>query len=234
MTTHRYRLQERLGRGGMGEVWRGWDQVLDRPVAVKLLPRPDHRASLEGLRREARAAARLNHPRVVAVYDLEDRGEQPCMVMEYVQGQSLAELLESRGALSPDHAVRLVAQAAAGLAAAHRKAVVHRDVKPANPLVSGDGTVKVCDFGIARYADAAVATARTGQLVGTTGYLAPERARGEPATPASDVYSLGCVLYELLTGQPPFAAVDGTPCALQRRRETVHGGVGPWPLGHRG
>ncbi|MBC9714758.1 serine/threonine protein kinase [Streptomyces sp. TRM66268-LWL] len=190
----------------MGEVWRGWDRMLERPVALKLLPRPDDAESLIRLRSEARAAARLNHPGVVAVYDLEDRGEQPCLVMEYVSGQSLAQLLTSRGPQRPSRSADLAAQTAAGLAAAHRQGVVHRDVKPGNLLLSSDGPVKVCDFGIARYTDATTAVTRTGHLIGTTGYLAPERARGESATPASDVYSLGCVLYELLTGRPPFTA----------------------------
>lgn len=200
----RYQLQEQLGRGAMGEVWRAADQLLGRPVAVKLL-RAEAAADAERLRLEAQTAGRLNHPNVVGVYDFGSHHGQPYLVMEFVDGWSLAQERSLRGVLHPYDAAAIAAQAAAGLAAAHQCGVIHRDIKPANVMLTGDRTAKIADFGIARFADeAASALTVTGKILGTADYLAPERALGRPAQPASDVYSLGCVLYELLTGRPPF------------------------------
>lgn len=204
----RYRLDELVGRGGMGEVWRAEDKVLRRSVAVKLLlPHRADETAAERFRREAQAAARLSHPNVVAVYDFGTHEDSLFLVMELVDGRTLTQELAERGPLPPAEAVAGIAQAAAGLAAAHGQGLVHRDIKPGNLLLMADGTVKVADFGIARFiSETETELTGAGQLVGTTYYLAPERAKGDPAGPESDIYSLGCVLYQLVTGRPPFDA----------------------------
>ena len=199
--TERYRLDRPLGRGGMATVYLARDTELDRPVAVKVLDAAD-----EGLRerfvREARLAARLSHPNVVGVFDAGEDGGRPYIVMEHVEGETVAELLARRGRLPPEEARGLAVQAARGLAHAHAAGLVHRDIKPQNLLLREDGTLKIADFGIARATEDTSLT-QPGTVLGTAAYLAPEQARGERATPASDVYSLGAVLYELLTGKPP-------------------------------
>ncbi|MFI8534976.1 protein kinase [Streptomyces aquilus] len=200
----RYQLRELLGRGAMGEVWRASDQVLGRLVAVKLL-RAEEAADAERFRLEAQTAARLNHPNVVGMYDFGSHHDQLYLVMELVDGWSLAQERALRGVLPPEEAAAVAAQAAAGLSAAHQQGVIHRDIKPANLMLATDRTVKVADFGIARFATADSTLTATGKILGTADYLAPERALGRSAQPASDVYSLGCVLYELLTGRPPFS-----------------------------
>jgi serine/threonine-protein kinase len=223
----RYRLDAPLGRGGMGEVWRASDQVLGREVAVKVVPadRADDTA-LARFHTEARAAARLNHPHVVAVYDFEAVANRCYLVMELMTGQSLQRELAARGTLPPARVAGIAAQVAAGLAAAHGQDVVHRDIKPSNLLLAADGTVKIADFGVARFTDeVSIRLTATGQIIGTGLYLAPERARGRPAGPASDVYGLGCVLYELLTGRPPFLADN--PVALL----WLHADASPHPPG---
>ena len=200
----RYRLERRLGGGGMAEVHLARDVELDRPVAVKLLA--EHLAEDAELRerfvREARIAARLAHPNVVAVYDAGDEDGTPFIVMECVEGETLADLLRREGPLDPDRAVGLARQACAGLAHAHAAGLVHRDVKPGNLLLRRDGMLKVADFGIARAAETTRLTL-AGTILGTAAYLAPEQATGEEVTPAADVYSLGAVLYECLAGRPP-------------------------------
>lgn len=206
----RYRLDDRIATGGMGEVWRAADLVLGRPVAVKLL-REDyaqHPETLERFRAEARHTAAVSHPGIARMYDYgEPRpGQPPFLVMELVEGVPLTDLL-ARGPLDPARVMDLVAQAAAGLHAAHAAGLVHRDIKPGNLLVSPDGTVKITDFGIAHAAGSAPLT-RTGALIGTPAYLAPERVTGASAGPASDLYSLGIVAYECLAGAQPYA---GTP-----------------------
>jgi eukaryotic-like serine/threonine-protein kinase len=209
----RYRLVELLGRGAMGEVWRARDTALGRDVAVKLLL--EHTAApdaVERFRREAQTAARLNHPNVVAAYDFGEEDGRGYLVMELVPGRSLRDELAERGRLGVEEARRLAGQAATGLAAAHAQGVVHRDVKPGNLLLTAEDTVKVADFGIARAAaEAASALTTTGEMLGTTPYLAPERGMGADAESASDVYALGCVLYEMLCGRPPFT---GEPAAV--------------------
>jgi serine/threonine-protein kinase len=199
----RYRLESPVAAGGAGEVWRGRDEVLGRAVAVKLL-RAEYASQPETLgrfRAEARHAASVAHPGVAQVYDYGEDG-RPYLVMELVEGPSLAGVLAG-GPLGAGQAVDVVAQAAAALAAAHAAGLVHRDIKPGNLLLGPGGVVKVTDFGIAHAAGSAPVT-RTGTLVGTPAYLAPERAAGQPATPASDLYSLGIVGYECVTGAPPF------------------------------
>ncbi|MGW4083588.1 serine/threonine-protein kinase [Streptomyces sp. NPDC004822] len=204
----RYRLIESIGRGGMGEVWRAYDETLDRQVAVKLLlPQDSDPTAASRFRLEARTASRIDHPNVVGVRDFGEHDNQLYLVMELVEGDSLARVLTQSGAQPADRVARMAAQAAAGLSAAHRQGVVHRDIKPGNLLLDADGTLKIGDFGIARFLDdPGAALTATGQIVGTSLYLAPERALGKPAGPASDVYALGCVLYQLLTGRPPFNA----------------------------
>ncbi|MFF7977401.1 protein kinase [Streptomyces sp. NPDC007905] len=173
-------------------------------MAVKLL-HTEQAADAERFRLEAQTAGRLNHPNVVGMYDLGSHHDRLYLVMELVDGWSLAQARSLRGVLNPQDAAAIAAQAAAGLAAAHQRGVIHRDVKPANVMLSGDRKAKIADFGIARFTDeAASALTVTGKILGTADYLAPERALGRPAQPASYVYSLGCVLYELLTGRPPF------------------------------
>jgi serine/threonine protein kinase len=201
----RYRLEQPLGHGGMASVFLARDTELERPVAVKLLAEnltgdPSFR---ERFVREARLAARLSHPNVVSVYDAGEDGGRPYIVMEHVDGESLADVLASRGRLAPEDARALALQAASGLAHAHGAGLVHRDVKPQNLLLGSDGTLKIADFGIARAAEATALT-QAGTVLGTAAYLSPEQALGEEVGPAADVYSLGAVLYELLTGRPPF------------------------------
>ncbi|MER5184835.1 serine/threonine-protein kinase [Streptomyces sp. NPDC002896] len=202
----RYELHDPIGRGAMGEVWRAFDESLGRPVAVKLLlPQDADPTAASRFRLEAQTAGRLNHPHLVGVFDFGEYEDRLFLVMELVGGDSLARHLASTGPMPAGQVARIAAQAAAGLAAAHQQGIVHRDIKPANLLLDADGTVKIGDFGIARFLDdPAAALTTTGQIVGTSLYLAPERALGQPADPACDVYSLGCVLYQLLTGRPPF------------------------------
>jgi hypothetical protein len=202
----RYRLGHRLAAGGMGEVWRGMDLVLDRPVAVKLLRAEyaQHPDTLARFRAEARHAGALSHPAIAHVYDYGEAGpwQPPFLVMELVDGPPLSELLR-RGPLDPERVMDVIAQAAAGLGAAHAAGLVHRDIKPGNLLLGPGGTVKITDFGIAHAAGSAPLT-HTGTLIGTPAYLAPERVAGGTAGPASDLYSLGIVAYECLAGAPPF------------------------------
>ncbi|WP_246144585.1 serine/threonine-protein kinase [Actinacidiphila oryziradicis] len=209
----RYRLGDLLGSGGMGEVWGAVDEVLGRSVAVKLLRNQGaDSAAITRFQLEAQTAARLNHPHVVAVYDF---GTDQCrlyLVMELLDGRSLADELTEHAPLSLHRAAQFGAQAAAGLAAAHQQGVVHRDIKPGNLLLTCDGRAKVGDFGIARFADESATLTTTGQIIGTSSYLAPEQALGRPAGPPADMYALGCVLYELVTGHPPFRA--DTPMAV--------------------
>ncbi len=202
----RYELGEIIGRGGMGTVYRATDLVLDRTVAVKLLPaalaEEDDR-HIARFEREARAAASLANPSVVAVYDTGEDEATRFIVMECVKGRSLAAVLHDDAPLRPVRAARIASRVADALAAAHAAGIVHRDVKPGNVMLAGDGAVKVLDFGIARSSDASALTQST-SVLGTAGYLAPEQALGERADERSDIYSLGCLLYALLTGRPPF------------------------------
>jgi len=216
----RYRMEGRIAVGGVGEVWRATDLVLARPVAVKLL-RPEYAQHPETLVRfeaEARHAASVTHPGIAQVYDYAEAGpaESPYLVMELVDGPSLAWVLAS-GPLEPAYAMDVLAQAAAGLEAAHTAGLVHRDVKPANLVVGPGNQVKITDFGVA-YAAGSAPITRAGTLVGTPAYLAPERAAGGPATPASDLYSLGVVGYHCLTGRPPFDGMGIEVAAAHQHR----------------
>jgi eukaryotic-like serine/threonine-protein kinase len=203
----RYRVEDVLGSGGMALVYRARDEELDRPVAIKVLA--DNLAADDALRkrfvREARLAAQLAHKNVAQVYDSGEADGRPYIVMEYVEGETFAELLARRGRIPPAEAVQLALQVCAGLEHAHRAGLVHRDIKPQNLLISGDGTVKIVDFGIARSSHGTRLT-EAGSVLGTAAYLAPEQAAGEDVTPAADVYALGVVLYELLAGRTPHTA----------------------------
>ena len=213
----RYTLEREVGRGGMGAVWLGTDRVLGRQVALKRLGRPPGAGTtdFERAEREARLAARLNHPHVVAVFDLIEEGEEHWLVMEYVEGRTLSELVREDGALTPDEAAPLLRQAADALAAAHESGIVHRDVKPSNILVTAEGQVKLSDFGIAR-AEADASLTQTGLVTGSPAYLAPEVASGQMATAAADVWSLGATAYHALAGTPPYEVGDNLMGALYR------------------
>jgi serine/threonine-protein kinase len=218
----RYRLERRLGVGGMSTVQLAFDTRLERYVAVKLLA--EHLAADDGFvqrfRREALAAARLVHPNVVQVYDFgtDEGSHRQFIAMEYVEGHSGAELLREQGRMPADEVVDLCAQACRGLDYAHRNGVVHRDIKPGNLLRNAEGLVKIADFGIAKAADDSDIT-RVGAVIGTAAYLAPEQARGEPAGPASDLYALGVVAYQLMSGRLPYEAQSLTELALKQQRE---------------
>ena len=205
----RYRLTEVLGSGGMGTVWLAVDQLLDRRVAVKeVSPPPDVTdAESQTLRdrtlREARMAARLNHPNVVTVYDVVEDGNRPWIVMELVQARSLRDIVEQDGPLTAQRAAKVGLQVLAALRAAHRLGIVHRDVKPGNVLIDDDGRAVLADFGIARGLDGATLTTSE-VLVGSPSYIAPERAHGEPGGPDSDLWSLGATLYAAVEGRPPY------------------------------
>jgi eukaryotic-like serine/threonine-protein kinase len=217
---NRYELGDEIGRGGMADVYLAHDRLLDRRVAVKvLLPQfASDPTSIERFRREARAAAGLNHPHIVAVYDWGEEDDTSFIVMEYVPGQTLREILQSYGALNPMDAARLAAEIADALSFAHAHGVVHRDVKPGNVLVTPQGQVKVADFGIAR-ADASEPLTKTGAVLGTATYFSPEQAQGLPLDGRSDVYALGVVLYEMLTGIAPFTASSPVSVAYKHVRE---------------
>ena len=212
----RYRLERRLGVGGMATVQLAFDSRLERYVAVKLLA--EHLAEdssfVSRFRREALAAARLVHPNVVQVFDfgLDDGTHRNFIVMEFVDGQSCAEMLREQGSLPVDEAVEILAQSCRGRDYAHRNGVVHRDVKPGNLLRSREGMVKLADFGIAKAAEDSDIT-KVGSVLGTAAYLAPEQARGEPAGPPSDLYALGVVAYQLMAGRLPYDAGSLTDLA---------------------
>jgi len=216
----RYRLDERLAAGGMGTVWRAEDTLLHRDVAVKVLNEglsSDDRF-VERFRREAKSAAGLLHPNVAGVFDYGEEHGRPFIVMELIEGETLADALDRRGPFPSDEVAPIGAGVAEGLAAAHAAGFVHRDVKPANVMLTGRGDVKLMDFGIAA-PESGTGLTGTGMVMGTARYLAPEQAAGEPATPASDVYALGVVLYELLTGAPPFDRESPVATAMAHVQE---------------
>ncbi|WP_182481599.1 serine/threonine-protein kinase [Nocardioides immobilis] len=201
----RYALDREIGRGGSGAVWLARDEVLGRLVALKRIGVPHGASASEVARaeREARLAARVNHPNVISVFDFVNDGDQHWLVTEYVEGTTLAQMIRKRRRLSPDEAAPLLLQAAEALAAAHQMKIVHRDVKPSNILIGRDGRVLLSDFGIARgIADASLT--QTGLVTGSPAYLAPEVATGASATPASDVWSFGTTIYHALAGRPPY------------------------------
>jgi serine/threonine protein kinase len=215
----RYRLEERIGSGAMGVVWRGTDERLGRVVAVKqvFLNQGLDESEADEVRqrtlREGRIAARLQHPHAISVFDASIEGDEPWLVMEYLPSRSLAAMLGEHGPLEPRLVARIGRQVADALDAAHQAGIVHRDVKPGNVLIGADGTVKITDFGISR-ATGDLTLTRTGMLAGTPAYLAPEVARGEDSTFASDVFSLGATLYAAVEGMPPFGSDDNALALL--------------------
>src|ERR1700758_518467 len=219
----RYRIEDRLGVGGMSTVHLAFDQRLERYVALKLLAEhlADDPTFVSRFRREALSAARLVHPNIVQVFDFGfDSGHhQHFIVMEHVSGNSCAELLRDHGPLGVGQAIDIVTQACRGLDYAHRNGVVHRDVKPGNLLVSDSDVVKLADFGIARAVDQSSIT-QAGSVLGTAAYLSPEQARGDEAGPQADLYSLGVVSYQLISGRLPYEASSLSELALKQQRES--------------
>ena len=225
LVDNRYELGELIGYGGMAEVHRGRDVRLGREVAVKVLRAdlardPSFQARF---RREAQAAASLNHPAIVAVYDTGEEdmlGTQPYIVMEYVEGRTLRDVLKIEGRLMPRRAMEIVADVCAALDFSHRTGIIHRDVKPGTVMITRPGAVQVMDFGIARaVADNAATVTQTAAVIGTAQYLSPEQARGENVDARSDVYSTGVLLFELITGHPPFTGDSPVAVAYQHVRE---------------
>lgn len=217
----RYVLEERIASGGMAAVWRARDDVLARPVAVKVLH--EHLAQdpsfVERFRIEALAAARLAHPNIVAIYDTGEDGNDHFIVMEHCAGGTLSDVLKEDGALSPERVASVGATICDALAYAHRNGVIHRDIKPANVLVSEHGVLKVTDFGIAKAAFSKKDITTTGTIIGTVTYISPEQANGEEPDARSDVYALGVVLYELAAGRVPFDADSDVATALKHVNE---------------
>ena len=216
----RYELDSRIAIGGMGEVWEATDHVIGRTVAIKIL-KDEYMGDpgfLERFRAEARHAALVNHEGIASVFDYGEENGSAFLVMELVPGEALSTILERDGSLSTDKTLDIVAQTSAALQAAHAAGLVHRDIKPGNLLITPDGRVKITDFGIARIADQVPLTA-TGQVMGTVQYLSPEQASGHPASPATDIYSLGIVAYECLAGKRPFTGESQVAIAMAQINE---------------
>ena len=222
----RYEIGDRLGSGGMSNVYKATDLTLERTVAVKILAEhlSDDERFVARFRREALAVAKLIHPNIVQVYDTGVDDHRHYIVMEYVEGRSGAQILQRQGPIGPETAAEVGAQACAGLDYAHRRGIIHRDVKPGNlmivggPVGGGEMTVKLTDFGIARALEQTRIT-QVGSVVGTAAYLAPEQVRGEEATPATDVYALGVVLYQFLTGRLPYEGSSLAELAVRQQNE---------------
>src|SRR5213592_566015 len=218
----RYRLDAQVGAGGMSTVYRAFDTVLERQVAIKLMNREVASDSdqLERFRREARAVAQLSHPHVVGVIDAGEDEGRPYIVFEYVEGETLKERIRRMGRLPVAEAVAYAIEIARALGGAHARHIVHRDVKPQNVLIDEDGSAKVTDFGIARTLDEEGLTA-DGRVLGTTDYVSPEQALGHKVTGQSDLYSLGVVLFEMLTGEVPFTGENQVAVAMKHVRDTL-------------
>src|SRR3954451_18339719 len=221
LVANRYELQEVVGTGGMSTVYRALDTLLERHVALKILHPHygDDAEYVERFRREARSVAQLSHPNIVTVIDRGESDGQQYIVFEYVDGESLKQLVDRSGPLPARRAIELTLQVAEALAFAHNAGLVHRDVKPQNVLVTEDGEAKVTDFGIARSLDVEHGVTQTGTVLGTSNYLSPEQARGQTVRPATDVYSLGVVLFELLTGEVPFPGENFVAVAMKHINE---------------
>src|SRR5438876_6508542 len=226
----RYQLQDPIGKGGMATIYRGRDRRMDRVVAVKVLREvySTDQKFVKRFQQEAKAASALQHPNIVQVYDYGQTDGNYYIVMELVEGTDLRRYLRSRGVLDVDRAIIIAHDVALGLSAAHRRGIVHRDVKPQNVLVGRGGSIKLTDFGIASvYKDInAERLTTTGMTLGTVQYYAPEQAQGEIVSPAADVYALGIVMYEMLTGHPPFDGDSPVAVAMQHIQDV------PTPLSH--
>ena len=218
----RYRLESKLGSGGMSTVYLALDETLERSVAVKVLHREisDQPDQIERFRREARAVAQVSHPNVVAVIDAGEDGGRPYIVFEYAEGETLKQRIDRMGRLPPDEAAAYAIEVGRGLAAAHARRLVHRDVKPQNVLIDADGRAKVTDFGIARELESDGLT-KTGRVLGTTDYVSPEQAMGHGVDARSDIYSLGVLLYEMLVGEVPFTAANLVGVAMKPDNERM-------------
>jgi len=218
----RYRLEAKLGSGGMSTVYLASDETLDRPVAVKVMHREmsEQEDQLQRFRQEARAVAKLSHPNVVAVIDAGEDGGYPYIVFEYVKGETLKQRIGRVGALDVQDAIAYAIEVARGLSVAHARNMVHRDIKPQNVLIDEEGRAKLTDFGISRQLEQDGVTA-TGRVLGTTDYVAPEQAMGKAVDPRSDIYSLGVVLYEMLVGQVPFHADSQVGVAMKHVNEEL-------------
>lgn len=219
----RYRIEEVVGAGGMATVYRAFDMTLERPVAVKVMRREvvAEADQLERFRREARAAAKLSHAHIVTVIDAGEENSRPWIVFEYVPGETLKQRIRSEGPLPIPEAVAYTIEIGSALVAAHGAGLVHRDVKPQNVLLSSHGHAKVADFGIARELEASDGLTKTGRVLGTTDYVSPEQAMGENVTGQSDVYSLGVVLYEMLTGEVPFKGENHVAVAMKHVKDQL-------------
>src|SRR3954465_846720 len=217
----RYELEELVGTGGMSSVFRAHDRLLDRKVALKVLHQQytEDAEYVERFRREARAVAALSHPNIVTVIDRGEHEDRQFIVFEYVEGENLKRLIERRGPAPVSTALELGMQIARGLSFAHQQGLVHRDVKPQNVLLNGDGQAKVTDFGIARSLDVQHGMTQTGTVLGTSDYIAPEQAQGQRVDEHTDVYSLGVVLYEMLTNEVPFPGENFVAVAMRHINE---------------
>ena len=222
LIANRYQLLECVGQGGMADVYKAMDTILNRVVAIKILrgDLADDPMTLLRFQREASAASKLSHPNVVDVYDVGESEGKHYIVMEYVRGRTLKQLIAQRGALHLDEAVDIMLQLTSAVAMAHEKHIIHRDIKPQNVLVKDDGTVKITDFGIA-VAHGSVQLTQHHTVMGSAHYLAPETTRGEAPTTAVDIYALGIVFYELLSGSVPFQGSNPTEIAVKHLRERM-------------
>ena len=217
----RYRLTQHLARGGMADVWEAADQLLQRRVAVKILhaAHASDPAFIHRFKREAMAAANLSHPNIVSLFDTGEQEGVRYIVMELVEGKTLRDVLREEGSIHPRRAAEIITEVAAALEVTHRGGLVHRDIKPGNIMLRGDGSVKVTDFGIARAWDDSEELTKTGAVIGTATYFSPEQAQGLAADSRSDLYSLGIVLYEILAGRPPFSGESPVSVAYQHVSE---------------